>query len=109
MKTASILALTAILALPSALLSAHRRPRSETKTIQGTVMVVEDDNIVVQTRTRGVGTREVTVMIDERTAVTIDGRRSNASELMRGMYVVVSPVEGTATDIVATTVAPENK
>ena len=66
-------------------------------TLRGTVVKVEDTKVVVKT-----ATAEATVATDEKTVVTIDGYKAKVAELKAGMKVVVTPAEGTATKIEAT-------
>ena len=67
-------------------------------TLRGTVVKVEGTKVVVKTVTD----KEVTVATDEKTVVTIDGKKATVAELKAGMKVVVTPAEGTATKIEAT-------
>jgi hypothetical protein len=48
-------------------------------------------------------------MTDANTVVTIDGKSSKVSDLTAGLFVRVSPTEGTATTIAALSSRPEHK
>jgi len=66
-------------------------------TLRGKVVKVEGTNVVVKTYVK-----EVTVATDDKTKVTIDGKEAKVADLKAGMHVVVTPAEGTATEIKAT-------
>ena len=72
-------------------------------TLQGKVVSVQDTNVVVKA-----AKKEVTVATDDKTTVTIDGNEAKVADLKAGMHVTVTPAEGTATEIVATS-AKEKK
>jgi hypothetical protein len=66
-------------------------------TLHGVVVKVEGANVVV----KAVG-KEVTVATDDKTVVTLDGNAAKVGDLKAGMHVVVTPAEGIATEIKAT-------
>jgi preprotein translocase subunit YajC len=66
-------------------------------TLQGKVVSVNGANVVVK-----VAKKEVTVATDDKTVVTLDGNAAKVGDLKAGMHVVVTPAEGIATEIKAT-------
>jgi len=66
-------------------------------TLHGKVVKVDGANVVVKTYLK-----EVTVATDDKTVVTLDGKEAKVADLKAGMYVVVTPAEGIATEIKAT-------
>jgi hypothetical protein len=66
-------------------------------TLHGKVVKVEGASVVVKTYLK-----EVTVATDDKTVVTLDGKEAKVADLQAGMYVVVTPAEGVATEIKAT-------
>lgn len=67
--------------------------------LKGTVVKVDAPKVVVK-----VGDKEVTVTTDDKTAVVVDGKEAKLADLKAGMPVAVTPAEGTAAKIAATTV-----
>ena len=67
-------------------------------TLSGTVVKVEDGKVTVKAYDK-----EVVVATDDKTAVTVDGKEAKVADLKAGMAVVVTPAEGTAAKIEATT------
>jgi len=67
-------------------------------TLAGTVVKVEEAKVTVKA-----GEKEVVVVTDAKTAVTVDGKEAKVADLKAGQAVVVTPAEGTATKIEATT------
>jgi hypothetical protein len=65
-------------------------------TLCGTVVKVDGANVVVKA-----GGNEVTVVTDDKTVVTLDGKEAKVADLKADMHVVVTPAEGTATEIKA--------
>lgn len=53
--------------------------------------------------------QDVTVETDDKTTVTLDGNPAKVTDLKAGLYVMVSPAEGTAATITATTTKPQRK
>jgi hypothetical protein len=66
-------------------------------TLKGTVVKVEGTNVVVKA-----AGKEVTVATNDKTMVTLDGNAAKVGDLKAGMHVVVTPAEGIATEIKAT-------
>ena len=71
-------------------------------TLKGKVVSVQDANVVVKA-----AKKEVTVATDDKTKVTLDGNEAKVADLKAGMLVIVTPAEGTATEIKAT--SPKEK
>jgi hypothetical protein len=67
-------------------------------TLAGIVVKVEEAKVTVKT-----GEKEVVVVTDAKTAVTVDGKEAKVADLKAGQTVVVTSAEGTATKIEATT------
>jgi|GEM_PF-2455400 len=75
--------------------------------LRGQIASVDGAKIVVKTRGRGGAEgQEVTVTTDDKTVVTIDGKDAKVADLKADLYVTVTPPQGTAAKIVATTNAP---
>ena len=53
--------------------------------------------------------QDVTVETDDKTTVSIDGNPAKVTDLKAGLYVMISPAEGTAATITATTSKPQRK
>jgi hypothetical protein len=53
--------------------------------------------------------QDVTVETDDKTSVTLDGNPAKVTDLKSGLWVTVSPAEGTAATITASTTRPERK
>jgi hypothetical protein len=53
--------------------------------------------------------QDVTVATDDKTSVTLDGNPAKVTDLKAGLYVMVSPAEGTAATITASTSRPKKK
>ena len=70
--------------------------------LRGKIVSVSGNSVVIQTRSKTDGKSTKTV-------VTIDGKSSKVSDLTAGLFVRVSPSEGTATTIAALTSRPEHK
>ena len=109
MKIAKVLALVSILGLAAAAwaegeaTSKPVRPRG----LRGKVVKVDGANVVVKTWARQGEGKDVTVVTDDKTVVTLDEKEAKVADLKADMYVLVTPAEGTAEKIVATTKAPE--
>ena len=99
MKAATLLAVVAVLGMVS-FCAAQDAPKSLT----GTVVKVDGANVTVKA-----ADKEVVVVTDENTAVTVDGAEAKVADLKAGMAVIVTPDTGTATKIVATTPKTEEK
>jgi hypothetical protein len=67
-------------------------------TLKGTVVKVEEAKVTVK-----VGDKEVVVVTDSKTVVTLDGKDAKVADLKAGLRVSVTPVEGVATTIKART------
>ena len=79
--------------------------------VRGQVVKVDGANVVIKTMAgRGAEAKEVTVKTDDKTTVKIDDAADKkVSDLKADMYVTITPAEGVATAIVATTKAPERR
>ncbi len=79
-----------------------------TPTLRGQITKVDGAKITVKVQGRGPNAeaKEVEVATDEKTVVTLDEKEAKVADLKADMYVTVTPAEGTATKIVATTKAP---
>ena len=106
MKVGTVLAAVAILCMVGTAVA------DEAKVDRGlygqVISVAADGKVVVKVKTAK-DEKEVTVATDAKTAVTLDGKDAKVSDLKKDMYVVVTPGEGTATKIVATTEKPGTK
>jgi hypothetical protein len=76
--------------------------------LHGKIVSVDGSKITVRSHKDG-DAESTTVVTDSNTTVTIDGKPSSVGELKEGLFVHVSPTEGTAVTIVATTTRPEHK
>jgi hypothetical protein len=77
--------------------------------LRGKIVSVSGNSVVIQTHSQTEGKSTKTVVTDSNTVITIDGKSSKVSELAAGLFVRVSPSEGTATTIAASTSRPEHK
>lgn len=84
--------------------TAHAAKEKKGKALRGKITKVEDGKITVKH-----GSDEVTVSTDDKTSVTLDGKDAKVADLKEGLFVAVTPAEGTATSITATTKRPEHK
>jgi len=93
-------ALLVVLGVAAGLLAGQVMGADEAKptTLAGTVVKVEEAKVTVKA-----GEQEVVVVTDDKTVVTVDGKEANVADLKAGQEVVVTPAEGTATKIEATT------
>jgi hypothetical protein len=73
--------------------------------LRGKVVKVDGVNLTVKTG-RGDAAKEVVVITDDKTAVTLDGKAAKVADLKEGNWVRVTPVTGTATKIEAFTKRP---
>lgn len=80
------------------MLAAFSQPALAGEAVQGTVVSVQSNAIVLTTADSG---EQTTVPIDEDTRVTIDGKEAQVSELKTGMTVSVSAFEDEAADQIA--------
>jgi hypothetical protein len=80
------------------------------KGLKGQVVSVAADgkSIVVSTGKKS-DAKQSTIELDDSCTVTIDGAPGKVADLKAGLYVLVSPAEGKATSITATTAKPEKK
>ena len=76
--------------------------------LHGKIVSVQGNKITIRSHKDG-GSESVTVVTDANTTVTIDGKPSSMSELKEGLFVHISPSEGTAVTVVATSTRPEHK
>ena len=80
---------------------------AKTTSQRGQVVKVDGVNLVVKTRVPGgTDTKEVTVVTDAKTVVTLDEKEAKLADLKADVYVTVTPVTGTAVKVVASTKAP---
>jgi hypothetical protein len=94
MKAAKLLAVAVVLGLVSfCVAQAEQAPASLT----GTVVKVDGANVTVKA-----AEKEVVVVTDDKTAVTVDGKEAKVADLKAGMTVEITPATGTAAKIVAT-------
>jgi hypothetical protein len=102
MKLAKLLAVVAVVAMVGSIVMAQDAPAA--RGLRGTIVKVEGANVIVKTMARGTTeAKEVTVATDDKTAVTVDGKEAKLADLKAGMRVNVTPAEGTATKIAAST------
>jgi len=98
MKKVAIVLLMGVALMGLGILNATAQEQEEVKTLKGTVVKVDEQGVV----TVKVEDKEVTVTTDDKTAVTIDSKEAKVADLKADMTVVVTPAEGTATKIEAT-------
>ena len=105
-KVAVVLAVVTAMGLVVSIAVAQEK--AEPSTLTGTVVSVTGNNVVVKTG-EGEAAKNVTVVTDENTVVTIDGKEAAVADLKAGMEVIVTPAEGTATKIEAKTPEEETE
>ena len=72
-------------------------------TLKGKIVKIDGVNVTIKTGGHGTPAKEVVVVTDDKTVVTIDGTVSKVADLKEKMRVVVTPATGTATKIEAKT------
>ncbi|MBI5723686.1 MAG: hypothetical protein HZA50_07000 [Planctomycetes bacterium] len=82
------------------------------KPLVGKVAKAADDKGVLEVTPfkrvkEGEKVENVKVATDDKTVVTLDGKEAKLADLKEGLFVKVTPAEGTATKIEATTEAPK--
>jgi len=110
MKAAKLLALMTVVALVGVAVIAQdtaTRPRGP-RGLRGQIVKVEAGKITVKPMVRpgGEAREDVVVTTGEKTTVTIDEKEAKVADLKADMWVVVTPMEGTAEKIVASTKPP---
>lgn len=94
MKTRNLLvAATVVLAVSGlALCQGRQRPRG----VNGTLVKVDGQNLVVKTMARGGEAKEVTVATDGKTEFVVDAEAGKLADLKADMRVMITPDTGTA-------------
>jgi hypothetical protein len=77
--------------------------------LRGKIVSVTGNSVVIQSHGKKDGKSTMTVVTDANTVITIDGKSSKVSDLTAGLFVRVSPSEGTANIISAMSTKPEHK
>lgn len=103
---AVMLAGAMVLGLVSIVTAADNGGQAAHKGLRGKIVKVDGVNVTVSTG-RGDKAKEVVVVTDDKTVVTVDGVAAKVADLKEGMYVKVAPATGTATEIKAVTKKPE--
>lgn len=109
MKAAKILSVVAVLGLVGMLFAQDAASRPA-RGLMGQITKVDGAKITVKPMARPNATeapKEVVVTTDDKTVVTLDGKDAKVSDLKADLYVRVTPADGTATKIVATTEKPQ--
>jgi pectate lyase len=110
MKVGKLLALVAILGMVGFAMAQDEPKKKRTPGVFGKIVKIEDKNIVVASRTRGSEeTKEVTVVTDDKTVVTLDEKEAKLADLKADMFVRITPATGTAEKVNAFTKMPERK
>jgi hypothetical protein len=73
------------------------------------VSVAADGKSIVVSAGKKSDAKQSTIELDDAVTVTVDGAPAKVADLKAGLYVMVSPAEGKATSITATTAKPEKK
>ena len=109
MKLGTVLAVLAVVGLVGIAWAADAPATRPARPLAGQVVsVAAAGNVVVKTMARRGGEgKEVTVATNDKTVVTIDEKAATVADLKKDMYVRITPAEGVAEKIVATTKAPE--
>lgn len=106
MKLASVVAV--LLGLGMIALADDAAPKHGHDGIGGQIVKVDGANVIIKKHARGDEVaKEVTVVTDDKTVVTIDKKDAKVADLKADLYVYVMPAEGTATKIVASTEKPK--
>ena len=105
MKLANLLAAVAVLGFVSYVLADDTpttKPHHDG--IGGKIVKIDGTNIVIKTRAHGdVESKEVTVATDDKTVFTLDGKDAKLADMKEGLWVRVTPAQGTATKVSAKT------
>jgi hypothetical protein len=113
MKVAKMLAVLAVLGIAGSAFAQGRGGRGgdpNMRPLMGQIVKVEEGKITVKpmmVRPGGDANAVVVVTTNDKTTVTIDGKDAKVADLKADLYVIVTPREGTAEKIVATTTKPE--
>ena len=112
MKLAKMLAVACIIGLVGYVIAADApatKP-AHVKKLRGQITKIDGASITVKTHARkNAESKEVVVVTDDKTVVTIDKVAAKVADLKVDMYVTVTPAEGTAEKIEASTKAPESR
>lgn len=109
MKLANVLAAVAVLGLACYVL-AEDTPAPKHNHLGGKIVKIDGTNIVIKTWAHGdQESKEVTVATDDKTVFTLDGKDAKLADLKADLFVRVTPKEGTATKVEASTTRPEHK
>ncbi len=105
MKLMNLLAVTCVLGIVGALVIAEdASPKPKFDGVRGQIVKVDGANVTIKTWAgRGGEAKEVVVATDDKTVVTIDEKEAKVADLKADMFVMVTPAQGTATKIVAST------
>ena len=112
MKVAKLLAVVAVLGIAGSAFAQGRTGRGDPnlRPLVGQIVKVEEGKITVKptmVRPGGDANAVVVVTTDDKTVVTLDEKEAKVADLKAELYVTVTPREGLATKIVATTKKPE--
>jgi hypothetical protein len=111
MKLANVLAAVAVLGVACYVLAEDTpttKPHHDH--IGGKIVKIDGTNIVIKTWAHGdQEAKEVTVATDDKTVFTLDGKDAKLADMKADLFVRVTPKEGTATKVVASTKAPEHR
>ncbi|MBI5723685.1 MAG: hypothetical protein HZA50_06995 [Planctomycetes bacterium] len=115
-NVALMLAVVAVLGLVAGtvLVAQDAPPKPEAKPLVGKVAKAADDKGVLEVTPmkkpkEGEKVENVKVATDDKTVVTLDQKEAKVADLKEGYFVRVTPAEGTATKIEASTKGPEHK
>jgi len=108
-RLASILAVMTLFAVAAVAAEGDKegrkkRPRKRPPGQAGKIVAVGENSITIAKRAKkGEEPTKVEVKTDENTTVTIDRKKAKVSDLKVGMFVFITPAEGTAEKIRART------
>ena len=110
MKFANVLAAVAVLGLACYVLAEDTPAPKKHDHIGGKIVKVEGTDIFIKTWAHGdQEAKEVTVKTDDKTVFTVDGKDAKLADLKADLFVRVTPKEGVATKVEASTKRPEHK
>jgi len=93
-----------LIGVAQAQVQGKQKAKGEKKpSVSGVVVKVEGEKLVVKVAPKGGDAKEVTVTTDNKTKVTLDGKKAALGDLKEGMKVKVTPDTGTAQKIDAKT------
>jgi hypothetical protein len=91
--------LAIVMMVSAAVHAADEAKPAKKKPLKGTVIKVDGANLVINAAKKGEDKKEVTIVTDAKTVVTIEGKEGKLADLHEGQKVAITPDTGTAEKI----------